>query len=177
MKNVTAAAHAALSVFCFLTAVTVTNSSKAQSTLPSVTVVATIPTAPLDGSSTALLTFSCSGTATGALTVNYSLSGTAAKWTDYYRLPEGDMPVSVTIPAGAASTTLAVTAKGNSTGANPETAIFTLLPDPSYSVGTTDTATLTIVASGAAPGEPIIPILPIAPAPPVTPTGLSLIHI
>jgi hypothetical protein len=30
---------------------------------------------------------------TNSLTVNYALGGTAAKWTDYYRLPEGDMPV------------------------------------------------------------------------------------
>ena len=57
------------------------------------------------------------------------LSGSAAKWTDYRRLPEGDMPVSITIPAGEASATLTIYAMANSTLANPQTVSLTLIPD------------------------------------------------
>src|SRR5580658_8772287 len=102
--------------------------------LPSVSVVATVPTVAVDGSSNGILTFTRTGNTSSALTVNFGLSGTAAKWTDYYRLP-----------AGASSATLAITGKTNSTGANPETAIFTVESDSSYSAGSPATATLTIV--------------------------------
>jgi Glycosyl hydrolase family 9/Cellulase N-terminal ig-like domain len=119
-----------------------------RASLPSVTVVATVPTAAVDGSSNGILTFSRTGDTSSALTVNFDLSGTAAKWTDYYRLPEGDMPVSVSIPAGAASVTLPITGKGNSSGANPETAVFTVEADSSYAAGSPATATLTIVPAG-----------------------------
>ena len=143
---------------------------------PAVTVTATDPTAAIDGSATGLLTFTRTGSTTDAVTVNYALSGSAAKWTDYFRLPQGDMPVSVTIPAGSASTTLPITAKGNSTGANPETAVFTLLPDPSYAVGSADTATITIVPTSTSPGAvapsatPPVSSLPTISVPPVTST-------
>ncbi len=170
MKSPIAAGHAALSVFCFLTAVTVTNFSQASATsaLPSVAVAATVPYAPLDGSSTGVLTFSRTGPDTNDLTVNYVLSGTGVKWDDYYRLPEGDMPVAVTIPAGAASATLAITAKANTTRANPETAVFTLSADPSYSVGTSGTATITIAAAA-----PTLPTVTVAATVPVTALGSS----
>src|ERR1700690_1777394 len=138
----------------------------AAAAIPSVSVVATVPNASLDGTATGLLTFSRTGATSGNLAVNYTLGGTAVKWIDYYRLPEGDMPVAVTIPAGAASTTLAITAKGNSTGANPETALFTLSADPSYSVGAANAATVTIVAAGAAtaPLSPTVPVASVVPA-------------
>jgi hypothetical protein len=118
---------------------------------PTVSLVATVPTATIGKAAAAILTFSLNGTPAGALTVGFALSGTAVKWIDYYRMPEGDMPVSVTIPAGASSATLAITAKGNSTGANPETATFTLSADSSYTVGTANTATITILPPASAP--------------------------
>jgi len=140
----------------------------AASALPSVTVSPTVPTAAVDGSSTGLLTFSRTGSTTGSLTVSYALSGTAVKWSDYYRLPQGDMPVAVTIPAGSSSATLAITAKANTTGANPETAVFSLSGGPSYSVGSPGAATITIVSSGSAPITPVV----LPPAPPLpAPTG------
>jgi len=144
--------------------------------LPTVTVVATVPNAALDGSATGLLTFTCTGVTTSDLTVNFTLGGTAAKWTDYYRLPQGDMPVAVTIPAGAASTTLAITARANSTGANPETVTFALSADPSYAVGAASAATIAIVASTTAPAPPASPTPPptsTAPVAPTVPTGAT----
>jgi hypothetical protein len=145
--------------------ITITSTAPA---LPSVSVAATVADATLDGTVTGLLTFSRTGSTTGALTVNYALGGTAAKWTDYYRLPQGDMPVSVAIPAGAASTTLAITARANSTGANPETVTFTLSPDPSYAVGPANAAMITIIASTAAASTPppsTAPVTTTAPSP------------
>jgi hypothetical protein len=133
--------------------------------LPSVIVSPTVATAALDGSSTGLLTFSRTGATAGSLTVAYALSGTAVKWSDYYRLPQGDMPVAVTIPAGASSATLAITAKANTTGANPETAVFTLSASPAYAVGASGTATITLVPGGTPPVTPN-PSAPAAPLPP-----------
>jgi len=163
MKRLISAGHAALSVVCLAAAVTAAlfpRIAKAAE-FPSVTVVATVPEAALDGSATGLLTFARTGDTSNNLTVNYILGGSAAKWTDYYRLPEGDMPVAVTIPAGAASTTLAITARANSTGANPETAVFTLSADPSYSVGAANTAAVTIAAAAAAiPSVSVVATVP-----------------
>src|SRR5207248_186310 len=97
--------------------------------LPSVTVAATDPNATIGTTDPGVLTFSrTTGTATN-LVVNFALGGTAVKWTDYRRIPEGDMPVSVTIPAGSASTTLAIYGFDNTTLANPETVSFTVSPD------------------------------------------------
>jgi hypothetical protein len=164
--------------FELLTVASVVNSHGAATkpALPSVTLVATRSTAALGGSSTGLLTFVRSSLGAGALTVKFALGGTAVKWTDYYRLPEGDMPVSVTIPSGALSTTLVITAKGNSTKSNPERAIFTLSPDSAYLVGTAKSATIAIVAAAASgtPAAAKVPVptvtaaAPKAPVPTVT---------
>jgi uncharacterized membrane protein len=168
MRRLKAAGRAVLSLFCLSTAVTAAFSTKAAkaATLPSVSVVATVADASLDGSVTGLLTFSRTGDTSSALTVNYVLGGTAAKWTDYYRLPQGDMPVSVTLPAGSASATLAITARANSTGAIPETVVVTLSADAAYTVGAANAATIAIISSAAATA-------PSAPSDPSTPPTAS----
>jgi len=170
MKRPPSAKHAASSLSCLLVALAFANFAGATGTpaLAVVTVAATAPAAALDGSSTGLLTFSRAGDTTSDLAVTYALSGTAVKWTDYYRLPQGDMPVAVTIPAGSSSATLPVTARANTTGANPETAVFTLSPDPSYVVGAAGTATITITSGGTAPVSPS-GATPPAPTPVPTP--------
>ena len=111
MKRPHAPGRPALSVSCLLAAFAITSlpSATAASTLPAISVSATAPTAATDGSASGLLTFTRTGDTSSGLTVNYALSGSAVKWTDYYRLPQGDMPVAVTIPVGAASVVLAVT--------------------------------------------------------------------
>jgi len=142
--------------------------------IPSVGVVASVPTATIGGSATGLFTFSRTGDVTSSLAINYALGGTAVKWTDYYRLPEGDMPVSVTIAAGATSATLAITAKANSTGASPEAAVLTLTPDPSYAIGGANTATITIVAATPATPASVPPVAAITPTPAATPAAVSV---
>jgi len=149
-----------------------TGVSPANSATPTLTVAATNATASIDGNQVGLLTFSRTGSTATAQTINFSLTGTAAKWTDYYRLPQGDMPTSVTIPAGSTTTTLSVTARANSTNANPETAVFTLAAanDGSYVLGSASSATLTIVATAAASTGSTTPVTPTAPVTPTTPT-------
>ena len=167
MKRPHAPGRPALSVSCLLAAFAITSLPRATaaSTLPAVSVSATAPTAATDGSASGLLTFTRTGDTSSGLTVNYALSGSAVKWTDYYRLPQGDMPVAVTIPSGASSTTLSISAKANTTGANPETAVFTLKSDPSYSIGASPTATITIV--GSAPSMPSVSVVSTAPTAPM----------
>ncbi|MBI3191617.1 MAG: Ig-like domain-containing protein, partial [Pedosphaera parvula] len=121
---------------------------------PTVTVTATDAVATIGTADNALLTFTRDGDTSAALVVNYTLGGTAVKWNDY-RTPAGDMPAAVTIPAGAASTTLTVVAVTNSTGANPLTAVFALSPDAAYLVGTPNSATLNLL--GGTPADTTAP--------------------
>jgi hypothetical protein len=118
--------------------------------LPIITVTATDPNAVIGSTDYAVLTFARTGATTNALTVNYALGGTAIKWNDYCRI-QGDMPVAVTIPAGAASTTMTLIARANTTNANPETATFTLSPNSAYTLGTPATATITLLATAPTP--------------------------
>jgi hypothetical protein len=112
--------------------------------LPAITVAATDATATIGSTTdTATWTFTRTGPTTAAVTVNFKFTGTAAKWTDYRR-PEGDMPQSVVIPAGATSGTITIKAIANSTGANPQTAVLTVESGTGYNVGSAYSATVTI---------------------------------
>ncbi|HTL67265.1 MAG TPA: glycoside hydrolase family 9 protein [Lacunisphaera sp.] len=116
----------------------------AENGLPTISVAATDATATIGSATdTATWTFTRAGSTTAAVTVNFKFSGTAAKWTDYRR-PEGDMPSSVVIPAGATTGTITIKAIANSTNANPETAILTLQDGTGYNVGSPYSATVTI---------------------------------
>src|SRR5205807_2625177 len=131
--------------------------------LPTVTVTATDATASSAGPDAGSFTFSRTGDPGAELTVNYALGGSAVRWYDYRR-PEGDMPDSVTIPAGSASTTMTINAVANTTGADPETVVLTLSPDAAYLVGSPNSATMTILA-GSTPTNP----------PPPTGTNISVV--
>ncbi|MDH3442922.1 MAG: SBBP repeat-containing protein, partial [Deltaproteobacteria bacterium] len=72
--------------------------------LPTVTIVATDDTATEQGPTTGTFTVSRTGITTSALTVNYTVSGTAAAGTDYQSLP-----VNVTIGVGQSSAQIVVT--------------------------------------------------------------------
>ncbi|HTB79503.1 MAG TPA: glycoside hydrolase family 9 protein [Opitutaceae bacterium] len=130
---------------------------------PTVTVIATDATATIGATDTGTLTFTRTGSTTTALTVNYVLSGSAVKWTDYRRI-EGDMPVAVTIPAGATATTMTIMAVANVTNANPETAIFTLSADPTYAIGANSSAILTIGSATTIPPVTVPPTTGILPS-------------
>jgi hypothetical protein len=119
-----------------------------------VSVVATDPTATIGTTDPAAFTFTRDGSTSASLPVNFSLGGSAVKWNDYRRLPEGDMPVSITIPTGATSATLTIYAVANSTLANPETVSLALLPDAAYTVGSQNNAVVTIQSSSGTTNPP-----------------------
>jgi hypothetical protein len=108
-----------------------------------VTVVATDNVARIGTDDYAVFTFTRTGDTSAPLVVKFSLGGSAAKWTDYRR-PEGDMPVEMTIPAGAASVTMSIRAMANSTNANPATVVVTVTPGSNYNAGNPASATATI---------------------------------
>jgi len=118
--------------------------------LPTVSVAATVPTAILGTTSYGVFTFTRTGSTTAPLIVNYSLVGTAVKWNDYYRYGVGDMPVAITIPAGASAYTMSIVARDNQTHANPETVTVNLSADPAYQIGSSASATMTILSNAPA---------------------------
>src|SRR5213076_1530318 len=78
-----------------------------------------------------------------SLIVSYDLTGNATKWNDYRRY-EGDMPVSIIIPAGAASAALVIYAVDDDEVEGPETVTLTIADDPNYLVGSPAGASVTI---------------------------------
>ncbi len=122
-------------------------------TTPPVTALQTVTIAAPDsiatiGSSTdtATLTFSRTGDTAAPLLVKFALGGTAVKWIDY-ATTVGDMPVEIILPAGHASATMTIVARANTTGVVSPTATFTLSPDAAYTIGSANTAALTIASS------------------------------
>lgn len=119
---------------------------------PTVTVTASDPTATIGTSDHGAFTFTRDGDTSGVLTVQFQLGGTAVKWNDYRR-PEGDMPESFTIPAGNNAAMMNIVAIANQTGADPQTVVITLSPNAAYTIGSPNSATLTIT-SATAPATP-----------------------
>jgi subtilase family serine protease len=114
--------------------------------LPSVTVVASPALAAEDGSSMGVLTFSRTGSTSGSLPVNFAVTGTATPGVDYTALPS-----QITIPAGASTATLSVTALDDSLVEGNETLILTLAADPAYTTGTPSSAVVYVVSDDLPP--------------------------
>lgn len=79
------------------------------------------------------------GSTTAPLNVFYAISGTATNGTDYQRLRG-----RATIKAGAPSANVQVRAIDDSTPESDETAILTLSPNASYTIGSPNSGTVTI---------------------------------
>jgi Calx-beta domain-containing protein/pre-peptidase len=107
--------------------------------LPSVTLVATDAVAGEAGTDPGTFTVSRTGATTSSLPVNYTVSGTATAGSDYTALSGG-----VIIPAGSASTTIAVTPIDDALFEGSETVIVTLAASAGYTVGAASAATVTI---------------------------------
>lgn len=106
---------------------------------PTVAVTATDATASEAGPDAGTFTITRSGSTSAALTVNYSVGGTASNGADFQTLPG-----AVTIPAGAASTAVTVTPVDDASVEGSETVIVTLAANSPYSVGSPGSATVTI---------------------------------
>ncbi len=86
------------------------------------------------------------GPTTSPLTVNFTVSGTALSGSDYAAIG-----TSVTIPVGASEATIAVMPLDDAQYELNETVIATLASDPSYTVGSPNSATVTIVSNDLLP--------------------------
>lgn len=109
---------------------------------PLVTIAATDATAAEAGitPNTGTFTVTRTGDPTSALTVSYTVAGTATNATDYNSLSG-----SVVIPAGQASTTIMVTPVNDAnSGEGSETVLLTLTDTANYDLGAAASATVTI---------------------------------
>ena len=94
-----------------------------------------------DGTTNLVYTFTRSGVTTDALTVNYTLGGTATLNTDYTRTGTTN---TVTFAAGSSTATVTVDPTADTTVESNETVILTLASGTGYTVGTTTAVTGTI---------------------------------
>ena len=108
-----------------------------------VTITATDSIATESGSTTGTFRVSRTGSTGSALTVFYTLGGTAVSGTDYTLMPA---PSSVTIPAGSSSKTITVTPINDVVMEGNETVVMTLSPRSNYTVGSPSSATVTFVS-------------------------------
>ena len=115
---------------------TITNDDVA---LPSITLAVSPSSVTEDGTTNLVYTFTRTTPTTSALTVNYTIGGTATNGTDY-----ATIPTSVTFAAGASTATVTVDPKADTTVEGNETVVLTLATGTGYTIGTSATATGTI---------------------------------
>ncbi|NCR33943.1 MAG: calcium-binding protein, partial [Microcystis aeruginosa L211-101] len=108
-------------------------------TLPSITLAVAPSSVTEDGTTNLVYTFTRSGVTTNALTVNYTVSGTATNGTDY-----ASIPTSVIFAANSATATVTVDPTPDTTAESNETVILTLASGTGYTIGTTTAVTGTI---------------------------------
>ncbi|NCS46402.1 MAG: endo-1,3-1,4-beta-glycanase ExsH, partial [Microcystis aeruginosa BS11-05] len=108
-------------------------------TLPSITLAVAPSSVTEDGTTNLVYTFTRSGVTTDALTVNYTVSGTATNGTDY-----ASIPTSVIFAANSATATVTVDPTADTIVEPDETVILNLASGTGYTVGTPNAATGTI---------------------------------
>jgi hypothetical protein len=109
---------------------------------PTVTVVANDANASRVGPDNGAITITRSGSTTSALTVNYSLGGTAVNGTDY-----NSLGASVTIPAGASSAVITIVPKSVASYVGSKTVTLTLSANAAYTIGPANSGTVTIAGN------------------------------
>ncbi|MFN4843953.1 MAG: Calx-beta domain-containing protein [Dolichospermum sp.] len=92
-----------------------------------------------DGTSNLVYTFTRTGVTTNALTVNYTIGGTATNGSDY-----ASLPTSIAFAAGLATATVIVDPTADTTVESNETVALTLASGTGYTIGTTTAVTGTI---------------------------------
>jgi subtilase family serine protease len=116
------------------------------SDLPRVSVTATTSTATEAGPGNGAFTVSRTGDTGAPLPVSYTVGGTATAGADYTVLSG-----AVTIPAGSASTAIAVVPIDDALTEPNETIVITIGQAPSYLVGASGTAIVTLVSDDTPP--------------------------
>ena len=140
------------------------NSARLVLGVPLVGIRATTPQALEAGTVPGRFTVTRTAPLTDALTLTYTVTGTATSASDYVALPG-----SVTLPAGAASADIVVTPIDDNLAELDETVIVTLAANPAYIVSPA-TATVTIVS------DELLPDLTMTAlgAPPAAGAGLPI---
>ncbi|TRU22914.1 MAG: hypothetical protein EWV81_17410 [Microcystis aeruginosa Ma_SC_T_19800800_S464] len=108
---------------------------------PSVGLVVSPASVTEDGTQNLIYTFTRSGSTTNALTVNYTLGGTATLNTDYTRTGTTN---TVTFAGGSSTATVTVDPTADTIVESNETVILTLAAGTGYTIGTPNAVTGTI---------------------------------
>jgi len=124
-----------------------------------VTVNATLASAA-EGGVSGVITISRDTISFSALTVNFTLSGSAAAGVDYQ-----SFGTSATIPAGALFTNVAITAIDDAAVESTETVGLTLNSSANYTVGSPANATVSILDNDVASGLPDVVVLGVSATP------------
>ncbi len=122
--------------------------------LPAVSVQATDASAAEAGPDTGAITVSRTGATTTALTVSYSVSGSATPGADYAALSG-----TLIIPAGATSAGITITPIDDSQVEPDETIILALSPGAGYTLGSPTQATVVISDNDTAVAVIPVPVL------------------
>ncbi|MGI0486316.1 Calx-beta domain-containing protein [Pantanalinema rosaneae CENA516] len=125
--------------------------------LPTVSIAATDPTAAEAGTDPGVYTITRTGDTSQALTVSYTVGGTATNGTDYTAITE-----TVTIPAGQSSVNVIITPIDDLDVEGDETVNLTLTSSASYTLSTATTATVTIADNDVDVPPPPLPTVSIA---------------
>ena len=111
---------------------------------PSITLAVSPASVTEDGTANLIYTFSRTGPTTSALTVNYTVAGTATLGTDFTGISATGTTKTVTFAAGSATATLTVDPTADTTIEANETVALTLATGTGYTIGTTTAVTGTI---------------------------------
>jgi Concanavalin A-like lectin/glucanases superfamily/PA14 domain/Bacterial lectin/Immunoglobulin I-set domain len=120
------------------------------SSLPSVSAVATVPTTGLKNSPPGVFTLTRTGSTAASLTVLYTLGGTATNGVAYTNLSG-----SVTIPAGTNSAQVFVTPNDFAFSQLQQTVILTVAGNANYTIADANSGTVTIQNNDVAPAARI----------------------
>ncbi|MFM6605709.1 MAG: beta strand repeat-containing protein, partial [Dolichospermum sp.] len=131
------------------TGYTIGNTSEVTGTItnddfPSVTLAVSPTSVTEDGTPNLIYTFTRTGVTTNALTVNYTVGGTATIGTDYTGIATAEITKTVTFAAGSSTATVTVDPTADTTIESDETVILTLASGTGYTIGTTSEVTGTI---------------------------------
>ena len=120
---------------------TITNDDVA---LPVITLAVSPASVSEDGTANLVYTFTRSGSTSSALTVNYTVNGTATLGTDYTGIAASPATKTLSFAAGSATAIVTVDPTADSTVEANETVVLTLATGTGYTVGTTSPVTGTI---------------------------------
>jgi len=116
-------------------------------TSPTITLAVSPASVTEDGTPNLIYTFTRTGSTTNALTVNYSVAGTATLNTDYAQTGAASFTATtgtITFAVGASTAILTINPTADTTVESNETVALTLASGTGYTVGTTTAVTGTI---------------------------------